>query len=99
MADYWLVRRARINVMDLYRSEPDGTYYFTRGFNFRAIAALAISSVIALLLAFVPALHVLGAFAWFLGSGAGALTYLASAKRHQNLVDLDGEAIAVTPKH
>ena len=99
MADYWLVRRARINVMDLYRSEPDGTYYFTRGFNFRAIAALAISSVIALLLAFVPALHVLGAFAWFLGSGAGALTYLALAKRHQNLVDLDGEAIAVTPKH
>ncbi|MGP9607902.1 NCS1 family nucleobase:cation symporter-1 [Glutamicibacter sp. 363] len=99
MADYWLVRRARINVLDLYRTNPEGTYYFTRGVNFRAVAALAISSVIALLLAFLPALHVIGPFAWFLGSGAGAVTYLILAKRRLDLTDIDGEAIAVTPKH
>lgn len=99
MADYWLVRRARINVMDLYRTSPEGTYYFTRGVNYRAVAALALSSVVALLLAFLPALHVVGPFAWFLGSGAGALTYLALAKRRLDLVDLDGEAIAIAPKH
>ena len=67
MADYWLIRKARINVMDLYRSDAKGTYYFTRGVNYRAVIALAISSVIALLLAFVPAMHVVGPFAWFLG--------------------------------
>lgn len=99
MADYWIVRRARINVMDLYRTNPEGTYYFTRGVNFRAVAALVISSVVALLLAFVPALHVVGPFAWFLGSGAGAIVYLLMAKRRIDLADIDGEAIAVTPKH
>lgn len=99
MADYWIVRRARINVMDLYRTNPEGTYYFTRGVNFRAVAALVISSVVALLLAFVPALHVVGPFAWFLGSGAGAIVYLLMAKHRIDLADIDGEAIAVTPKH
>ncbi|HJX79239.1 NCS1 family nucleobase:cation symporter-1 [Glutamicibacter sp.] len=99
MADYWIVRRARINVVDLYRSNPEGTYYFTRGVNYRAVAALVISSVIALLLAFVPALHVVGPFAWFLGSGAGAIVYLILAKHRLDLADIDGEAIAVTPKH
>ena len=37
----------------------------------------AVTTVVALVLAFVPALHVVGPFAWFLGSGAGALAYLA----------------------
>lgn len=63
------------------------------------MAALVISSVVALLLAFVPALHVVGPFAWFLGSGAGAIVYLLMAKRRIDLADIDGEAIAVTPKH
>lgn len=99
MADYWIIRRAHINVLDLYRTNPKGTYYFTRGVNYRAVTALALSSVIALLLAFLPALHVVGAFAWFLGSGAGALSYLLLAKRPAQLADIDGEAIAVTPKH
>ncbi|MGO3865771.1 NCS1 family nucleobase:cation symporter-1 [Glutamicibacter arilaitensis] len=99
MADYWLIRKARINVMDLYRSDAKGIYYFTRGVNYRAVIALAISSVIALLLAFVPAMHVVGPFAWFLGSAAGALAYLALAKRQHDLADIDGEPIAVTPTY
>ncbi|WP_223261413.1 NCS1 family nucleobase:cation symporter-1 [Glutamicibacter arilaitensis] len=99
MADYWIIRKARINVMDLYRADARGTYYFTRGVNYRAVGALAISSVIALVLAFVPALHTLGPFAWFLGSGAGALAYLMLAKRQHDLADIDGEPIAVAPTH
>ena len=99
MADYWLIRRARVNVMDLYRSNPEGDYHYTRGFNPQAVAALVISSVIALLLAFIPALHVVSEFAWFLGSGSGAIAYLLIAKRKYNLADVDGEPIAVAPTH
>lgn len=99
MADYWLMRRARIHVVDLYRTTPKGTYYFTRGVNYRAVLALGLSSIIALLLAFLPALHAVGPFAWFLGSASGALIYLLIAKRHIDLLDLDGEPIAVAAKH
>ncbi len=99
MADYWLIRKARVNVIDLYRTEPDGTYFFTRGFNPRAVAALVISAAIALMLAFVPALHVVSEFAWFLGSGSGAIAYLLLAKRQHDLADIDGEPIAVKPTH
>jgi NCS1 family nucleobase:cation symporter-1 len=99
MADYWILRRAKINIPDLYRSTPKGTYYFTRGVNFRAILALGISAIAALILAFSPALGNVSAFAWFIGSALGALIYLVIAKRGQVHQDIDGEAIAVTPAH
>ena len=99
MADYWILRRARINVPDLYRSDPEGTYHFTRGVNFRAIIALGISAVAALVLAFSPALGHVSAFAWFIGSGLGAVVYLVIAKRGQVHEDVGGEEIAVAPTH
>ncbi|MET0871148.1 MAG: NCS1 family nucleobase:cation symporter-1 [Paeniglutamicibacter terrestris] len=99
MADYWILRRAKINIPDLYRSTPKGTYYFTRGVNFRAILALGISAIAALILAFSPALGNVSAFAWFIGSALGALIYLVIAKRGQVHQDIDGEAIAVAPAH
>ena len=73
MADYWILRRAKINVPDLYRAHPEGTYFFIRGVNFRAIVALGISAVAALVLAFSPALGHFSSFAWFIGSGLGAV--------------------------
>ncbi|NKG20093.1 NCS1 family nucleobase:cation symporter-1 [Paeniglutamicibacter terrestris] len=99
MADYWILRRAKINIPDLYRSTPKGTYYFTRGVNFRAILALGISAIAALILAFSPALGNVSAFAWFIGSALGAIIYLVIAKRGQVHQDIDGEAIAVAPTH
>lgn len=99
MADYWILRRSKINVPDLYRANPEGTYYFTRGVNFRAIIALGISAVAALILAFSPALGHVSAFAWFIGSGLGAVVYLAIAKRGQVHEDVSGEEIAVAPTH
>lgn len=99
MADYWILRRAKVNVPDLYRVSPKGTYYFTRGVNMRAVIALAVSSIAALILAFNPALHAVSAFAWFIGSGLGAIVYLAIAKRGEVHEDVSGEPIAVTPTH
>lgn len=99
MADYWIIRRTHVHVQDLYRIHPDGTYFFSRGVNFRAVGALAISSAGALLLAFSPTFAVVHAFAWFIGCALGAVVYLVMAKRPTALVDQDGEAIAVRPTH
>lgn len=99
MADYWILRRARINVPDLYRTNPEGTYYFIRGVNFRAIIALGVSAIAALILAFSPAPGHVSAFAWFIGSGLGAAVYLAIAERGQVHEDVGGEHIAVAPTH
>ena len=39
--DYWLLRRARLDVAELYRDGPGGEYWFSRGYNWRALVAVA----------------------------------------------------------
>jgi NCS1 family nucleobase:cation symporter-1 len=45
IADYWLIRRTRLDVAELYRPGPGGRYWFANGFNVRALAAVAIGVV------------------------------------------------------
>ncbi|HXD28069.1 MAG TPA: NCS1 family nucleobase:cation symporter-1 [Arthrobacter sp.] len=99
MADYWLIRRTRINIPDLYRDHGHSTYYFTGGFNRRAVAALVPAAVLALVFAFVPAAAVVSHFSWFIGAAVGAVAYLLVAPRGKEYDDVSGEAIAVTPSH
>lgn len=95
MADYWLIRRARINVIDLYRDRPESTYHYRRGYNPRAVAALIPTAAIAMLLAFAPAFSAVANFSWFIGAGLGVVAYLLVADRRQVLEDVSGEPIAV----
>ncbi|EKG15517.1 Permease cytosine/purines uracil thiamine allantoin [Macrophomina phaseolina MS6] len=39
IADYWVVRRRRVKLSDLYHARPAGIYYYLRGFNLRAFVA------------------------------------------------------------
>ena len=63
--DYYLVRRRRLNVEDLYRR--GGAYEYVRGFNPRAMIALTTGVGIALLGLVVPDLRWLYDYAWFIG--------------------------------
>jgi nucleobase:cation symporter-1, NCS1 family len=45
IADYWLLRRQRLDITDLYSSDPAGRYWYTAGFNWRAIAAVVVAVV------------------------------------------------------
>jgi NCS1 family nucleobase:cation symporter-1 len=99
IADYWLLRRTKINVPELYTEDPTGAYFYRNGFNPRAIAAFIPAAVLSLLIAFIPALDSLSAFSWFFGAGIGALTYLVVADRKQTFEDVSGEPIAVPSVH
>ena len=39
--DYWLLRRTRLDVDELYRPGPGGEYWFSNGYNWRALVAVA----------------------------------------------------------
>ncbi|GAA1004547.1 NCS1 family nucleobase:cation symporter-1 [Nocardiopsis tropica] len=99
MADYWLIRKSKVNVPDLYCDLPDAPYYYQRGVNSRAVLALLPTAGIALLMAFVPAFHVVSNYSWFIGAGLGAIVYLLVADRTGPFVDVSGEQIAVPSKH
>src|SRR5205085_3447706 len=74
IADYFLVRRSRLKVSDLYRR--GGIYEYHRGFNFRAVAALAAGVAVALVGLAVPPLRLLYDYAWFVGFGVSAAVYM-----------------------
>jgi NCS1 family nucleobase:cation symporter-1 len=76
IADYWLVRRRRLDLEDLYL--PDGVY---RGWNLRAIAATAIGCALAWGGLVVPILAPLYDYAWFVGFFASALAHVALTPR------------------
>lgn len=65
ICDYYLVRRRRLAVEDLYRR--GGAYEYQHGFNALAIVALAVGVAVALVGLVVPALHWLYDYAWFVG--------------------------------
>jgi nucleobase:cation symporter-1, NCS1 family len=75
VADYYLVRHEHLFVDDLYNDRPDGHYWYQGGFNPNAVWALIVGAVVGMVFVFVPALHFLGAFAWFIGVAAGGGTY------------------------
>ncbi len=99
MTDYWLVKKAQINVPDLYREESTADYHYRGGFNTRAVAALVPAAVIAIVLALVPAFHVVSGFSWFFGAGLAALFYFFLADRTRAARDVSGEPIAVPSLH
>jgi NCS1 family nucleobase:cation symporter-1 len=75
VADYFLVRRTKLEVEDLYRR--DGIYEFRHGINGVAIIALAVGIVTALIGRFVPSLEPLFKMAWFVGFFiSGGLYYI-----------------------
>lgn len=74
IADYFIVRRQSLDLEGLY--VRGGEYEYSNGFNLKAIAALVAGVVVALVGLFVPALHWLYDYAWFVGFGVAAVVYL-----------------------
>ena len=38
IVDYWILRKTRLDVAELYRYGAGGRYWFSNGFNWRALA-------------------------------------------------------------
>jgi NCS1 family nucleobase:cation symporter-1 len=74
IADYWLVRKCRLNLEDLYL--PDGSYAYRGGWNWKAVAATLLGCFLAWGGAFVSLLKPLYDYAWFVGFGVAFLVYL-----------------------
>ena len=65
ICDYFVIRRKQLLVDDLYLR--GGAYEYSRGFNWRAIAALLAGSGVALVGLVVPSVRFLYDYSWFVG--------------------------------
>ncbi|RYL99044.1 nitrate reductase [Sporolactobacillus sp. THM7-7] len=76
IADYWIVRKRKLALTELYSGK--GRYSYTSGFNKNSIYALIIGIVIPLLGLFIPGLRFLWDNAWTIGLivAGGVYSYL-----------------------
>jgi nucleobase:cation symporter-1, NCS1 family len=78
IADYYLLRRGKLNVDDLYRR--GGEYEYKNGVNYRAVACLLLGIAVALLGTVVPMLRWLYDYAWFVGFLVSGTAYVIVMK-------------------
>lgn len=76
--DYWVLRKKRLELGDLYRTR--GTYSYNGGWNWRAVVATLVGCFLAWIGRFVPALRPLYDYAWFVGFGTAGATHLLLTK-------------------
>ncbi len=79
IADYYIVRKRKLNVKDLY--VRGGVYEYVKGFNPKALVALCAGVVIALIGLLIPELRFLYDYAWFVGFALAFATYAMMMKR------------------
>ncbi|WP_075183507.1 NCS1 family nucleobase:cation symporter-1 [Pantoea sp. 1.19] len=89
LADFYLIKRGTVHVDDLFNDTPTGRYWYRGGVNPKAIAALLPAVAIGLTISFIPALHAVANFSWFIGAFLGGATYrwLARAERLPQAAD------------
>jgi NCS1 family nucleobase:cation symporter-1 len=75
IADYWLVRKKRLRLEDLYL--PNGVYGYQGGWNWRAVVATVVGCALAWGGKVVPILKPLYDYGWFVGFFASGLLYWA----------------------
>jgi NCS1 family nucleobase:cation symporter-1 len=75
VCDYFLIRKTELDVNSLYHRE--GAYYYAKGINPRAIVAMALGVVVALVGLAVRPLHFLYDYAWFVGFFMAGGVYVA----------------------
>ena len=85
IADYWLVRSRRIDLLSLYL--PRGRYAYGSGFNLRAIGAVIIGWAVCLVGLVVPPLHFLWTGGWLFGLAGGFAAYALLMRGDASLVD------------
>ena len=91
IADYYLIRRCRIDLAGLYRRQ--GPYWYVGGYNPLALVALA-AGILPCLPGFAAAIGIVGPvgdvwsrlydYAWFVSFGVSLVSYMAMMKAFDN---------------
>ena len=81
VADYFLIRRTRLDLPALYQRH--GQYEYSNGINLSAVLALVLGIVAALIGRVLPAVSFLYDYAWFLGFFLSGGLYALLMQRHR----------------
>jgi NCS1 family nucleobase:cation symporter-1 len=87
LADFYLVRKQKIVVDDLFTLDQTGTYWYNKGYNPAAVIATVIGAILAVIPVLagdnVPGGHAAAPYSWFIGCGVSLVVYRVLAARTQ----------------
>lgn len=75
IVDYYLVKKQKLDIQQLFSSEPGSKYYYVNGWNQRALIAFGVAAVFSISSVWVPALEALSGYGWVIGACLGGLFY------------------------
>jgi NCS1 family nucleobase:cation symporter-1 len=84
IADYYLVRKQKVVVDDLFTMSPEGRYFYRNGYNPPAIIATAVGAAVAMvpvLWTNGPGMATTAQYSWFIGMALGLVVYRVLAPR------------------
>jgi NCS1 family nucleobase:cation symporter-1 len=84
IADFYVVRRQKIVVDDMFTMAPEGRYYYRKGYNPAAVIATAVGAAVAMIPVLWtggPGMHTTAQYSWFIGMGLGFIVYLGLVPR------------------
>jgi len=76
IVDYYVIKKQRIDVNQLFSTKKGGKYYYNDGWNQKAFVAWAIAGVFSVLTVWHPSLSGLGGYAWIIGAALGTVLHL-----------------------
>ena len=76
IVDYYVIKKQRLDVNQLFSSKKGSKYYYNDGWNQKAFVAWAIAGVFSVLTVWHPALSGLGGYAWIIGAALGTVLHL-----------------------
>jgi NCS1 family nucleobase:cation symporter-1 len=82
MADFYLRRKQRVRVADLYTDGPQGVYHYSNGVNWRNVAAFVVAGAVTMVIALVDTFSDLAPFSWLIGVVLGGLLSLVFQDRN-----------------
>jgi len=95
IADYFVVRSRKLDLVALYRR--GGAYEYSSGFNWRAMIALGLGVLVALVGLLLPALRWLYDYAWFVGFLISAVAYCVLMGKASSVEAGTAQASVVEP--
>ncbi|WP_241385695.1 NCS1 family nucleobase:cation symporter-1 [Rhodococcus sp. CH91] len=84
IADYYLVRKQKVIVADLFTMSDKGAYFYSKGYNPAAVIATVVGAAVAMtpvLFNSAPGMYTAAQYSWFIGCGLGFATYYLLATR------------------
>ena len=81
IVDYYVIKKQRIDVNELFSGKQDGKYYYNGGWNRKAFIAWIIAGVFSILAVWHPALSTLGGYAWIIGAALGAILHFIMSRK------------------